>query len=793
MKLLIVESPAKASTINKYLGNEYKVLASVGHVRSLTPKDGSVDVNNDFEMKFETLTKASKAIKQLSEVAKEADKIILASDPDREGEAIAWHVLEVLRIKKAIKKDVKIERIVFNEITKKTVENAIKEPRKIDMNLVDAQQARQALDYLVGFNLSPVLWRKLPGSRSAGRVQSVALRLVCDREDEIEAFKKQEYWSIEIELNKINCNDKIKKFTAKLTHINDKKIDKFDINNEKQAKEIEKKLKTLSYKVLNIEKKQIKRNPYPPFTTSTLQQEASKRLGFSAKQTMSVAQKLYENGYITYMRTDGVYTSPESINTARNFIEKKYGNKFLPQKPVFYKNKSKNVQEAHEAIRPTHPDDDSINGSSEEKKLYSLIWKRLIASQMESMVLDQVSVNIIDEDNKYKFRAVGTTVKFEGFHILYETQEEDDDENNGEGKLPLLSEDEKLELQKINTEQHWTEPPPRYNEASLVKKMEELGIGRPSTYASILGVIQDREYVRLEQKRFIPEERGRIVTAFLKKFFSKYVEFNYTAELESNLDEIADGKENRIHFLGDFWKPFKEKVDEVMTIKPSEIVKDISEGLLKHILGVDENNKIKDKCPLCEGTLSLKFGKFGAFVSCGNYPDCKYIKNINTITSASDDESSNKFETKLLGELDGKNVYLKKGPYGFYVQQGEDIKKPVKKTIKGAKKNIKTKGKTIKEDKDVENKEIDKIKRIALPKNEMEPENFTFEKAQMLLNLPELPINLGEYENSAVSANKGRFGPYILHDKTFYSIKGKDVYSIKLDEAIEIIKNKKKK
>ncbi|GMO62816.1 MAG: type I DNA topoisomerase [Rickettsiales bacterium] len=768
--LLIVESPAKAKTINKYLGSDYKVLASMGHVRSLVPKDGSIDVDNGFEMKFETLSKSSKSLKEIVDTAKNVEKIMLAPDPDREGEAIAWHILEVLKQKKIIKNQ-KVERITYNEITKKAVEDAIKHPRQIDDNLVDAQQARQALDYLVGFTLSPVLWRKLPGSKSAGRVQSVALRLVCDREDEIEAFKKQEYWTIDVDLKAEKG-----KLTATLTHINGKKLDKFTINNEKQAKEIEASLKNGNYKVLDIEKKQTKRNPYPPFTTSTLQQEASKKLGFSAKQTMSVAQKLYEAGHITYMRTDGVYTAPDAIQSARDLIKSKYGDKYLPPKPILYQGKSKNAQEAHEAIRPTHPENIGVGADTNEKRLYDLIWKRLIASQMEAVVLDQVGVNIIT-DNKEQLRAVGTTIKFDGFYVLWSKNNEEEEENNDddEKKLPEVKEGEVFDYQKINTEQHWTEPPARYSEASLVKKMEELGIGRPSTYATILSVIQEREYVKLQQKRFFPEERGRIVTAFLKEYFKKYVEYDYTAKLEENLDEIADGKAQRVKFLGGWWKPFKTEIDKAMEISPRDVVKNISVGLLPHILGRDDKGNLQDVCPMCKGKLELKFGKFGAFVACSNYPECKYIKNVGSMAFGEEGGDINKFEPKQIGEFKGENVYLKKGPYGFYIQVGENVAKS------------KTKSKAKKDD------GVKKPKLIGVPKTETEPENFTFEKALFLLNLPELPRNIGKYENKDVLANKGRFGPYLSYDGLFCSVKNDDIYTIKLDRAIEIIKEKQQK
>ena len=777
--LLVVESPAKAKTINKYLGKNYKVLASMGHIRQLPKKDGSVDVNDNFKIKYEISPSSSKAVKALIDTAKGCSKLLLAPDPDREGEAIAWHVLEVLKQKKAITKDTVVERVTFNAITKSEVENAIKNPRQIDMDLVNAQQARVALDYLVGFTLSPVLWRKLPGSKSAGRVQSVALRLVCEREEEIEKFKKQEYWTIDADL----LTDKKEKINATLTHINDKKLDKFTIQNEKQAKEIQSILETKKYKVANIEKKQTKKNPYAPFTTSTLQQEASKKLGFSAKMTMSVAQKLYEgkdigdgtHGLITYMRTDGVYTAPEAITSARNFIKKTYGEKYLPNKPIIYQNKVKNVQEAHEAIRPTDPTatPESLKKylTNEEYKLYDLIWKRLIASQMEAVVFDQIAINI-ETDSKYGIlRATGSVIKFDGFYILYNINKEEDEEKEStddERILPNVNEGEELKLKQINSLQHFTEPPARYSEASLVKKMEELGIGRPSTYATILSVIQDRKYVRLEKKRFIPEERGRIVTAFLKKFFEKYVQYDYTAKLEDDLDEISNGKEDWKKFLEEFWQPFNAEVNQAMTIPPGEVINTLMENLKEHIFGFDKNGKLNDTCPECgKGKLTLKMGKFGAFVGCSNYPECKYIKNIDTlrITDDSAEEQQEKFENKLLGTDEGKNIYIKKGPYGFYIQKGEDSTNKDKKP-----------------------------KRVSIPKTNKEPQNITLKQAKSLLNLPRL-IGKHPDDGGEIKANIGPYGPYLMYNKKFYSVKNDDILTIELPRVLVIIAegDKKKK
>ena len=685
--LVVVESPAKAKTINKYLGKDYTVLASFGHVRQLPKENGSVDVDNNFKIKYEI--SSQKHIKPLVEAMKTCDKVILASDPDREGEAIAWHVLEVLKQKKVIKKDTKIERVVFNAITKNTVEQAIKEPRDIDMNLVNAQQARVALDYLVGFTLSPVLWRKLPGSKSAGRVQSVALRLICDRQAEIINFKSEEYWSVDVNIFKN------KDIIAKLIAIDGKKIDKLFIKNKDVADKIKKELEKENYIVDKIEKKEVKRNPFAPFTTSTLQQEASKKLGFSAKKTMSVAQKLYEgidvgdgtHGLITYMRTDGVYTAPEAVNEARNVIKKNYGEKYLPSKAIVYQNKVKNAQEAHEAIRPTSPSTtpESIKQylTNDEFKLYELIWKRLIASQMASVVMDQVSIDV--KTSKHTLRAVGSTIKFDGFYVLYNETNEDEDEEK-EAILPEVKEGEKLEFKKVLTKQHFTEPPARYTEASLVKKMEELGIGRPSTYATIISVLQERGYVKLEKKRFIAENRGIVVNSFLNLYFKKYVEYDYTANLENELDIVSNGEEEWTKLLSTFWGPFKTEIDKAMELKNPDVLENISRALID--FGILKNTK----CPDCkDGILNLKAGRYGVFLACSNYPTCKHTEQL--LSSTTDEEGSeeekqeNKFENKLLGELDKNNVYLKKGPYGFYVQLGEDKGSPKPKRI-GIPKNM---------------------------------------------------------------------------------------------------------
>lgn len=762
--LVVVESPAKAKTINKYLGKDYTVLASFGHVRQLPKENGSVDVDNNFKIKYEI--SSQKHIKPLVEAMKTCDKVILASDPDREGEAIAWHVLEVLKQKKAIKKDTKIERVVFNAITKNTVEKAIQEPRDIDMNLVNAQQARVALDYLVGFTLSPVLWRKLPGSKSAGRVQSVALRLICDRQAEIVNFKSEEYWSVDVNLFKN------KDIIAKLIAIDSKKIDKLFIKNKDTADKIKKELEKENYIVDKIEKKEVKRNPFAPFTTSTLQQEASKKLGFSAKKTMSVAQKLYEgvdvgdgtHGLITYMRTDGVYTAPEAVNEARNVIKKNYGEKYLPSKAIVYQNKVKNAQEAHEAIRPTSPSTtpESIKQylTNDEFKLYELIWKRLIASQMASVVMDQVSIDV--KTSKHTLRAVGSTIKFDGFYTLYNETNEDEDEEK-EAILPEVKEGEKLEFKKVLTKQHFTEPPARYTEASLVKKMEELGIGRPSTYATIISVLQERGYVKLEKKRFIAENRGIVVNSFLNLYFKKYVEYDYTANLENELDIVSNGKEEWTKLLSAFWSPFKTEIDKAMELKNPDVLENISKALID--FGILKNTK----CPDCDnGILNLKAGRYGVFLACSNYPTCKHTEQLlSSITEEENNEENNKednkdqenkFENKLLGELDKNNVYLKKGPYGFYVQLGEDKGSP-------------------------------KPKRIGIPKN-IDINTIDFDKAKALLELPRL-IGKHPEDGGDIKANIGPYGPYLMWNKKFFSVKEDDILTITLNRALVIINEKK--
>jgi DNA topoisomerase-1 len=687
MKLVIVESPAKAKTINKYLGSEYKVIASFGHIRDLPSKNGSVLPDEGFAMKYEISDKAGKYVNEIIKLAKQADEVYLATDPDREGESISWHVAELLREKKIIKDDTKFKRIAFNEITKKAVLEAVSNPRIIDTDLVNAQQARRALDYLVGFTLSPILWRKLPGCRSAGRVQSVALRIICEREDEIERFKTQEYWDIGFDM----LGSKGDKFSAMLSYVDGKKLEKFSIANKESADKIVDRLEGQNFKVLSIQKKQQKRNPAAPFITSSLQQEASRKLGFGAKKTMQIAQKLYEGidiggetvGLITYMRTDGVTLSSEAVANIRSLINNKYGNKYLSQEERIYKSKSKNAQEAHEAIRPTDitlmPDLLSDKLDKDQLRLYDLIWKRTIACQMESVLVDMVGADLLSDDGNFTARATGSTIAFDGFYKVY--QEGIDDGKDEENKmLPPLSENEAIDAKKIKPEQHFTEAPPRYSEASLVKRLEELGIGRPSTYAAIISVLQDRKYVEIDKKRFHPTNLGRLVTVFLIGFFTKYVEYDFTADLETDLDEVAEGKRNWVNLLGDFWLGFNDNVSKVSEQKITDVIDYVEKSLDFHLFGEQGTTKYEEskKCPSCSnGSLSLKLGKYGAFLACSNYPDCTYKKTVSKTEEGSEEGSVPSVDnTKELGtDPNGQMIYLKKGPYGWYVQLGEVVSK----------------------------------------------------------------------------------------------------------------------
>lgn len=753
MKLVIVESPAKAKTINKYLGDDYKVLASFGHIRDLPSKDGSVNPDEDFAMTWELSPGGKKRVQDIVKAVKDCDTIILASDPDREGEAIAWHVLEELNARKVIKGK-KIERVVFHEITKHAVTEAIQNPRQIDDNLVSAYMARRALDYLVGFTLSPVLWRKLPGSKSAGRVQSVALRLVCERETEIEKFKPEEYWTIDVDV----LTSKQALITTHLMQLDGKKLEKFDLKQQGSAEEAKAKIEAQEFAVSNVERKKANRYPAPPFTTSTLQQEAARKLRFSAKRTMQIAQKLYEEGLITYMRTDAVNLSQEAIAACREAILKYFGEDYLPKQAKEYKTKSKNAQEAHEAIRPSNvmntPKKLETKLDAEAHKLYELIWKRTIACQMNPAVMDKVAIDFLSQDKLILLRANGQVIAFDGFLKLYQESKDDSDEDDENRILPNVETGEAVTKGEIRTDQHFTTPPPRFTEASLVKKLEELGIGRPSTYATIISVLQERKYVRVEKLRFIPEDRGRIVTVFLENFFKKYVEYDFTAQLEEFLDDISAGEMEWKKLLTGFWNKFIKNVDAVKPLQITEVIDRIDEALSYHLFPPREDGSDPRTCPECgKGKLSVKFGKFGAFIGCSNYPECKYTKPLTDVKEEeqSDTPKVPAPEDKVLGEMNGLKVYLKKGPYGFYVQLGEDATATT-----------------------------EKPKRCSLPKN-ITPEETTFEQASRLLSLP---FDLGE----GITVNTGKFGPYIKQGGKSKSLTGADtIFNITLERAKTIL------
>jgi DNA topoisomerase-1 len=772
MNVVIVESPAKAKTINKYLGKGFKVLASYGHVRDLPPKDGSVRPDEHFAMSWEVDGKAEKRLKEIVQAVKGAQNLYLATDPDREGEAISWHVQEVLRQRRALK-DVDVKRVVFNEVTKSAVLDAFRHPRELNRELVEAYLARRALDYLVGFTLSPVLWRKLPGSRSAGRVQSVALRLICERESEIEAFKPREYWTIEVEF----MTPAGERFTARLTHLDGKKLDKFDLGDEASARAAaEKILRQQSYAVAAIEKKQIRRNPPPPFTTSTLQQEASRKLGFGASRTMRIAQRLYEGvdiagdtvGLITYMRTDGVTMSNEAIAAARQLIEKQYGERYRPSEPRIYKTQAKNAQEAHEAIRPTdlfgRPEKVARDLEPEQLQLYELIWKRAVASQMSAAVIDQVAVDIASPDKQLQFRATGSTLLFDGFLTLYREDEDDAEVDEENRRLPPLNERDALARGAVDPQQHFTQPPPRYTEASLVKKLEELGIGRPSTYASILQVLQDRKYVRLDKKRFIPEDRGRVVTAFLESFFERYVEYSFTADLENQLDDISDGRISWQKVLENFWRDFSAAVAGTKDLSITQVLDALDEDLGPHFFPADGSGRDPRLCPGCNtGRLGLKLGKFGAFIGCSNYPECRYTRPLAVENGNGENGNGEPAQPRELGHdpVSGVPVTLRKGPYGYYVQLGSG-----------------------------ENGG-DKPKRVALPKG-FSPADLTLDHALKLLSLPR-EIGRHPEDGKTIIAGIGRFGPYIKHGDEFRSLPaGDDVLSVGLNRAVSLLAEPRK-
>jgi DNA topoisomerase-1 len=768
MDLVLVESPAKAKTINKYLGKGYEVLASFGHVRDLPAKSGSVDPDADFHMLWEVDPKAQKRLNDIARAVKGADKLILATDPDREGEAISWHVLQVLREKKALKSQ-PIERVVFNAITKQAVTEAMAHPRKIDQALVDAYLARRALDYLVGFTLSPVLWRKLPGARSAGRVQSVALRLVADRELEIEKFVRQEYWSLVATL----ATPRDETFEARLVGTDGKKLQRLDIVSGAEADAFKQALETAVFTVGSVEAKPLKRHPYPPFTTSTLQQEASRKLGFAPAHTMRVAQRLYEGvdiggetiGLITYMRTDGVEMAEEAIGAIRRAIEADYGRNYVPAAPRRYQTKTKNAQEAHEAIRPTEvsrsPQDAKRFLDQDQAKLYELIWLRSVASQMESAELERTTAEIDANvaGRRLDLRATGTVVKFDGFLTLYQEGRDEDPEDEEARRLPQMAAGERLAKKAIASDQHFTEPPPRYSEASLVKRLEELGIGRPSTYASILQVLKDRKYVRLDKRRLYPEDRGRIVVAFLESFFAKYVEYDFTARLEEQLDLIAEREINWREVLRDFWRDFIAAIDETKDLKISAVIDALDSLLAPHLFPPRADGSDPRQCPNCgNGRLSLKLSKYGAFIGCSNYPECRYTRPLTVPT-----DGSAEIGTKVLGEdpESGLEVTLRSGRFGPYLQLGE--------AVNG-----------------------EKPRRAGVPKGTA-PDHIDLQRALALLSLPR-EVGRHPEDGESIRAGIGRFGPYVQHGKTYANLDSpEDVFTIGLNRAVTLIAEKRAK
>ena len=761
MNLVVVESPAKAKTINKYLGPDFTVLASYGHVRDLPSKDGSVLPDEDFAMSWEVDARASKRMSEIAEAAKKADRVILATDPDREGEAISWHVLEILTKKKALK-DTAVERVTFNAITRSAVLEAMANPRQLDMELVEAYLARRALDYLVGFTLSPVLWRKLPGARSAGRVQSVALRIVVDREMEIEAFRPQEYWSVEADLAADSPP-----FTTRLVKHAGKRVQRLDITSEAMAGAARDAIKAGSFTIKSIEKKPVKRSPSPPFTTSTLQQEAARKLGFTAQRTMQAAQKLYEGvddtgGLITYMRTDGLSVSPEGIAQAREVIADRFGPAYVPEQPRYYKTKVKNAQEAHEAIRPTnltrHPD--SLRLEGDLSRLYELIWKRMIASQMESARLDRTTVDVETPDGQTGLRATGQIVAFDGFIAVYEEGRDDKpkdgvDDEDDTTRLPALREGAVAKVEAIRTDQHFTEPPPRFSEATLVKKLEELGIGRPSTYASILTTLRDREYVRMDKNRFIPEDNGRLVTAFLEQFFTRWVQYDFTAALETRLDEVSAGDLDWKVVLRDFWSQLKPATDAVTARQG--VIDELDTAIGPFLFPDKGDGSDARLCPLCkQGRLHLKasFKMKSSFIGCSNYPECRYTRGFGAATGVEDGGDRD------LGvdPVTGAPVALKIGRFGPYVET----------TVAGE----------------------EKPKRSSLPKG-WSPATLALEQALRLLALPR-EVGIHPEDGKPISAGLGRYGPFVLHAGTYANVADIDeVFDIGLNRAVVLLAEKR--
>ena len=757
MPVVVVESPAKAKTINKYLGADYTVLASYGHVRDLPAKDGSVDPEHDFAMTWEVGSDSQKHVRAIAEALKTDNALILATDPDREGEAISWHLKEALTKRRAIKKDTDVRRVTFNAITKAAVTEAMQNPRDIDAPLVEAYLARRALDYLVGFNLSPVLWRKLPGARSAGRVQSVCLRLIVERELEIEAFKAREYWGVKAQLR----TPRGQEFEARLTVLAGKKLDKYDIANETQAELAVQAVKSRDLGVQSVEAKPASRNPSAPFMTSTLQQEASRKFGMGARQCMNAAQRLYEAGHITYMRTDGIDMAPEAVTATRATITARFGAEYVPQAPRIYKNKAKNAQEAHECIRPTDMDKDAAAlklADADQRRLYDLIWKRTIACQMEAARMERTTVEIASQDGQVGLRATGQVVLFDGFLKVYE-EGRDEVVDEDDKRLPQIMPAESLAKTAITPEQHFTQAPPRYTEATLVKKMEELGIGRPSTYASVITTIQDREYVRKEQNRLFPEDKGRTVTVFLMNFFRRYVEYDFTADLESQLDDVSAGERDYKDVLGRFWRDFSAAIAETSELRITEVLDVLDDALAPTLYPPRDDGTDPRSCPLCgTGKLHLKTSRSGGFVGCGNYPECRYTRPIGGDAAEAGD--------RILGQDEaGNDISLRSGRFGPYVQRGEvteDNKKP---------------------------------DRSSLPKG-WQADEMTLEKALVLLSLPRM-VGLHP-DGGEVTANFGRFGPYIMHTApdeakpTYANLKDpNDVFEIGMNRAVELLAEKR--
>ena len=759
MNVVVVESPAKAKTINKYLGSEFTVLASFGHVRDLPSKDGSVKPDEDFAMAWEVDPKSAKRVKAIADAVKESDRLILATDPDREGEAISWHLLEALT-RRRVMKNVTVERVAFNAITKQAVLEAMRHPRAVDMELVNAYLARRALDYLVGFTLSPVLWRKLPGSRSAGRVQSVALRLICDRELEIEKFRAEEYWTVDADLSAGSD-----KFRAKLITLDGKKLQKLSLKDRAMATAAVDAIKAADLSISAVEAKPTRRNPPAPFTTSTLQQEAARKLGFSATRTMQTAQKLYEGvniggetvGLITYMRTDGISMVPEAISQARDVIGNEYGSLYVPSSPRMYKSKAKNAQEAHEAIRPTSFNrlPESLHLDTDMARLYQLIWRRAVASQMESARFERTTVDIVSADKALALRATGSVLLFDGFLTLYQ-EGRDDEEDENEARLPKLEQGVSTAVSKTHADQHFTQPPPRFTEASLVKRMEELGIGRPSTYASILQVLRDREYVRMEKNRFEPEDKGRVVTAFLENFFAKYVEFDFTADLETQLDKVSAGDLDWKQLLKDFWTDFRAAVDDIGDLRIGDVLEALNEALAPHIFPEKEDGSDPRLCPSCnEGRLSLRLGKFGAFLGCSNYPDCKFTRQMGEQDAEPVAEGDGEIATD---PETGKPICIKDGRFGTYLEMDVDGE--------------------------------DKPKRASIPKG-WDKADLTPEKAIALMALPR---TIGDHpdDGKPITTAIGRYGPYVLHDGTYANLPNvEEVFEIGLNRAVSVLADKR--